>query len=140
MKKNNKLILLCLILSIVLSSCGSLFLPRKQKVTFKTNSDSATVYLDYKKIGKAEEITKKVKKEGPLQVIVREPGHKLGYYCLMPNGRPFAFYPLYLLSFPTIYGPYLDGNTNNTFKYPKIFDLTTTQKIYIEMKQKNTFN
>ena len=83
-----KKLLLFTIVAILFSSCVSMFMTKKQKVTFTTNHSESTTYLDKEELGKGKLIKEKVKKEGVRQVIVRTPGYKDSYAVLTPSRRP----------------------------------------------------
>jgi S1-C subfamily serine protease len=127
--KTTKTLFLLACSMFLFMGCAMIFLPRKQEITFKTSDDKATVFVDNKEIGQGSTITSRIKKNGTQQIVVVSPNYKDNYVVLYPSKRPGAFYPLYTLSCLTYYGMFADGNTNNTFKYNKIQDVSNSVKL-----------
>lgn len=149
-----KLILLST--SIVLfSSCASIFIPKKEKLTINTGQSKATVYVEKEEFGEGSSVTGKVKKEGTKQVVIRTPGFKDQYNVLFPTHRPIAFWPLLIANTGCYYGWMLDAINPKLWSYDKINEFKvndnklvtkTTADKYIEIsniamiiKNKNDF-
>ncbi len=124
-------ILLFIIVTIIFSSCASMFLPKRQKVTFTTNHSESTTYLDKEELGKGKLIKEKVKKEGyAKQVIIRTPGYKDSYGILVPSRRPIAYWPLAVLNvFNLFYGSIFDGISPKTVGYQRLLDTPSDEKL-----------
>lgn len=134
MKKTSILIL---IVPILLTSCASIFLPKNQKVTFKTNDKNSEVYLDNESIGKGKSITTKlnVKKGQSRQIVVEREGYKNQYTVITKERRLIAAYPLCLLSVATFYGIYIDGaNYTKLSSYPREFSLKGIENNKLPLK------
>lgn len=99
------------IISLLFSSCASIWIPKKQKVTFTTGNENAEVYMDKQSIGKGETFTTKInKKEAQSrQIVVRTQGYKDQYAVILKTHRPAAFYPLAILSWCFYYPGYIDA-------------------------------
>jgi S1-C subfamily serine protease len=108
-QKLKTLVLLSLTVAISLSLSGcfaTIFLPKKQKVTFTTNASDNEVYVNKEMVGKGKTFIAKVDKtEGAVnQVVIRKKDAKDVYDVILKKGRPIAFYPLAVLSiYPFIY-------------------------------------
>jgi hypothetical protein len=107
--------------SIVLfSSCATIFIPKKEKLTINTGQSKSTVYIEKEEFGEGSSITGKVKKEGTKQVIIRTPGYKDQYNVLFPTHRPIAFWPLLIANTACYYGWMLDAINPKLISYDKI--------------------
>lgn len=108
---------------VLFSSCASIFLPAKQKVTIVTNNPEATVYIDKEEFGKGSSITGRTKKDGAKQLVIKTPGYKDQYSSIVQTRRPLAFW---LLQIPNpawmfIYGFYWDfGFCTKCSSYEKV--------------------
>lgn len=119
--KITKRISALLILLLALSSCATLFIPKSQKITFITKSDSSVVYLNGQEFGRGEKIIKPIKrKTGNALIVVKTPGHKDIHTVLIQGRRPHAFAPLCILSLATIFGLPFDIHNENLRVYNKI--------------------
>jgi len=110
------------------SSCATLFLPSKQKITIKTPYKDAEVYVDNEKFGEGKKSTNKVVKGEVRDVTivygdeyvqrneVLIPGQKrsAGYYVAQVCNVPFYFI-LYGLWFAI-----MDTKVDKSFSYPKV--------------------
>ncbi len=100
-----KIVSIVFAFSLILASCASIFIPKKQKVTFNTGSSESEVYLDKESIGTGKTFTTKInKKEGQSrQIIIRTKGYKDQYAVIIKTHRPGAYWPLAVLDACTIY-------------------------------------
>ena len=105
---------------VLLSSCASIFIPKKEKLTINTGQSKATVYVEKEEFGEGSSVTGKVKKEGTKQVIIRTPGYKDQYNVLFPTHRPVAFWPLLIANTACYYGWMLDAINPKLISYDKI--------------------
>ncbi len=117
---------------LMLNSCVTVFLAKKQKVTFKTSSEDAVIYLDNEKIGEGTSVTKKIEKgtvrnvtivygDEYLQkneVLVPQRKKSPGYYVCQGLNVPFiaVFYGLYAMV--------LDAKIPKAHKYDKVNSFT----------------
>jgi len=125
-----KKVLLLLLVTITFSSCVSMFMPKKQKITFTTNRSESTTYVDKEEIGKGKLIKEKIKKDGVKQVIVRTPGYKDSYGVLTPSRRPIAYWPLMLLNvFNAFYGVVIDAIPPKNIAYQRALNVDVNDKL-----------
>jgi len=95
-------LLIFTVVSILLTNCNSILLPKHQKVTFNTNSDENEVYLDDELVCKGKPSTTQIdKKVAKGQIVVLRKGYKPFYDVILRTKRPIAFYPLLILGLPT---------------------------------------
>lgn len=129
MMRSNLKALYFFVVACSISSCTMIFLPNKQKITISTTNENAVVYENEYEIGRGKNITTKLKKDGAKQIVVQTPGYKDELVVMLPNKRPSAFYPLYILDFPTFYGPLLTFRVPKTFNYKSDWNLENTYKL-----------
>lgn len=85
------------------SSCAAILLPKKQKVIVQTNSNDTKVYLDDKELGYGSRFNASIDLSNTQgQIIIYKNGDKPVYDYIIKNRRPTGFYPLALISLPTI--------------------------------------
>ena len=119
-----------LLSTIIFSSCATIFIPKKQKVTVNTGQEKAIIYIDKEESGQGGTITARMKKENGKQIIIKTPGYKDQYNVLIPTHRVIAWWPLLILSIPTCLGFLADGNDNpKFFAYDKVNTFTVKEKI-----------
>jgi len=116
-------ILWLLTLTLLLSSCASIILPRKQNVTFNTGNKESVVYVNNVKIGEGKVVKNKIKKKFIEQVVVQTPDYFDTHHCIAGQKHPAAYYPLRALSWFTFYGIFMDGKTGNCYNYPSLIQL-----------------
>jgi S1-C subfamily serine protease len=115
------------ILTLMLNSCVTVFLPNKQKVTILTNSDDAKIYLDNEKFGEGKTATKKIKKGKVYDVAINYGDDYMQYNdVLYPNLKKSAgYYVLQGVNVPfcfVLYGFYavwLDSQIAKSHPFPK---------------------
>lgn len=125
-------ILLFIISTIIFSSCATIFLPKKQKVTFTTKHNESTVYVDKEEIGKGKLMKEKIKKEGyAKQVIVKTPGYKDSYGVLTPSRRQIGYWFLQIPNplFFVYYGFWMDAMMPKNVGYQRVLDLKGDDKL-----------
>jgi S1-C subfamily serine protease len=94
MNKNLKISTAVLLLTLV-TSCASVFIPKRQKVAFKTNNSENEVFLDNEFLGKGKAFNVKIDKTTTTgQIVVTRKGYKSAYDVILKNRRPDAFWPL----------------------------------------------
>jgi S1-C subfamily serine protease len=110
---------------LFLSSCASIFIPAKQKVTFNTGNKDSEVYLDKEMIGEGRTFTVPIdKREGQArQLTIKRKGYKDQYSVIIKTRRPGAFLPLLILDIPTYYGLILDPMNPKCTAFDKIINL-----------------
>jgi S1-C subfamily serine protease len=127
-----KKILLYTLTTVILSSCATIFLPKKQKVTFTTAHNESIVYVEKEEVGKGKLFKSKIKKEGfAKQIIVKTPGYKDTYAVLPPSRRQIGYWflqvpnPMWLV----IYGFYIDAwFTPKNVGYQRMIDIPADDK------------
>jgi len=97
-----KVCLVGLALVMFLNSCTMIFIPKKQKVTFNSTNENSVVYADNKEIGRGQNFTTKVVKDGSKQIVVQTPEYKDENIVITPVKRATAFWPLIAIDSPTI--------------------------------------
>lgn len=122
-------VLLTASLCISLSSCVTVFYPKKQKVTFNTGNKDATVYVDKTEIGKGTLMTEKIEKNGPHQIVVKRPGYKDTYSVILQERRAPGFWVCMLLDLPFVYGLCLDPQIPKGFSYQNQYSLKSEDKL-----------
>ncbi|MEO6903807.1 MAG: serine protease [Bacteroidia bacterium] len=127
-----KKLLLFIPTAVLLSSCASMFMPKKQKVTFTTNNKQAKIYLDKEEIGKGTSTTTKVTKGEGHQIVVQTPGYKDQYAAIVQTHRPIAYWCLQPLNFLNFgYGFLLDPLSYKNASFEKVTDIPIEDKIVI---------
>lgn len=127
-----------------LSSCTAVLIPKKQNVTFYTNSDSTIISNKTVDFGKGKVIEANLERSGFQEVVVQTPGYKDEHVLLIPDRRDPLFYIFGILDLPLIcsgYGSYL-LNGNNTLLYPNeiilankvFFDKRTSEQRYVNIE------
>ncbi len=118
--------------ALLFSSCASIFLPKKQKVTFTTTHKESKIYLEKEEIGTGKIVTEKVKKEGSAkQIIIKTPGYKDTYGVLVPSRRQIAYWflqipnPLWL----GYYGFWWDAINPKCMGYQKVINIPVKDKL-----------
>ncbi|MFO7869249.1 MAG: trypsin-like peptidase domain-containing protein [Bacteroidales bacterium] len=114
-----KKILFALTTLIIFSGCATMLLPRHQPITLKTKNKDAEVYINNEKVGEGSQISKRIRKKGTSQIVVKTPEYKDSYHCLVAHKRPAAYWPLHIISTISIYGIF-EKYAHNCFKYPDI--------------------
>ena len=117
-----------------LSSCTAIFIPKKQNVTFYTDSDSTLISNTTVDFGKGKIIEANLQRSGFQEVVVRTPGYKDEHVLLIPDRRDPLFYFLGVLDLPLIcsgYGSFL-LNGNNTLLYPK--EILLNNKVFFDKR------
>ena len=143
MKTKIKYITFILVISIPLmlfTNCNALLLPKKQKITFNTNSDENEIYLDNELVcqGKANTVkVNKYKVEGQINIVRK--GHKTVYDVILRNRRPYAFVPLLILGLPVSPTGYIVDFTNLKCKSynSKISINLNSEETLLPIKQEN---
>lgn len=126
-----KKIVLLTATSLIFSSCASIFLPRRQKITIKTGQAESIVYLNKEEFGRGSVVVGKVVKDGPKEILVKRPGYKDQHCAIVQDHRPVAYW---LLQIPNpiwmVYvGFFLDGASQKNVSFPKVNDFTQGQKL-----------
>ena len=93
-----KKIIFLLVTSFLFSNCARILVSRKQKITITTSSDSAKIYINNEEFGAGKSATGKIRREGPIQIIVRTPGSKDTYGALVTTKRPTGYWFLFPLN------------------------------------------
>jgi S1-C subfamily serine protease len=117
--------------TILFSSCASIFLPRKQKISIVTGKKEAVVYIANIEFGDGDSIVDKFKKvDDPLQVIIKTPGYKDTYDVLFPTHRPAGYWPLFSLNVANgCLGMMLDVNAPHGGAYKNINRFIVKEKL-----------
>jgi S1-C subfamily serine protease len=84
--------------TILFSSCARIFVPRKQKITLTTNSDSAKIYVNNEEFGTGKISKGKIRRDGPMQIIIKTPGYKDTYDALVSTKRPTSYWIIFPLN------------------------------------------
>ena len=108
------------IFAYLFSGCASIIIPKKQTVTFTTNSSDNEVYVNKEMVGKGKSFSAKVDKTGghSSQVVIRKKDAKDVYDVMLKKGRPIAFYPLATVSTMLYFYPLLwDLASQNCVSY-----------------------
>ena len=126
-----KKIILFSISAALFTSCASIFIPKKEKLTINTGQSKAIVYVEKEEFGEGTSVIGKVKKEGSKQVIIKTPGYKNQYNVLLQTHRPIAFYPLAVLDATCYYGLMLDFINPKLWSYDKVNDFNVSEKLVI---------
>ncbi|MBD0295457.1 MAG: trypsin-like peptidase domain-containing protein [Flavisolibacter sp.] len=115
-----------------LTGCATLFIPKNQKVTIKTQRHNSTVFVNNEEAGKGETIVTRLKKDGAKQVVVQTPGYKDAYYVLVQKKRHAAYWPMVALDLPTaplVYPLLIDAvPMPKFFCFAKVNELSSTYK------------
>lgn len=117
--------------SVLLSSCATIFMPKKQKVTINTGQSDATVYVDKEEFGKGSIVTDKVKKDGAKQVIIKTPGYKDNYHALVQTHRSIGYWVAqpFNLGWFIYYGFFVDAMMPKNMSFDKVNDMTVSDKL-----------
>ncbi len=107
--------LLILIVYFGISSCATIFIPKKQTVSISTGDKTAKVYVENEEIGEGKNVTSKIEKNGVKQVIVKADGRKDAYYLLVPTRKAYAYWPLLILDIPALYPLAIDQLNRSKF-------------------------
>ncbi|MBA3901014.1 MAG: trypsin-like peptidase domain-containing protein [Bacteroidetes bacterium] len=129
-----KKILLLSSLSLLLSGCAAIFLPRNQKVNFTTSHKESKIYADKLLIGEGEDFRSKMRKNGAKQLVLKVPGYKDHNMVLMPYNRSVGYY---LLQIPNplwfvFAGFMVDSEEDKNFQFKK--------ENYLPMPEEYKFN
>lgn len=117
--------------ALMLSSCATIFIPKKQKITFTTTNSESTIYVEKEEIGKGKLVTEKIKKEGyAKQVLVRTPGYKDVYAVLTPSRRQIAYWFLQIPNpiWFVYYGFYFDALMPKNVGYQQVLNIPVEDK------------
>ncbi len=140
-----------LVVIIQLSSCAMILVPKKQKISFKTNNDSTSIYVNNEEQGVGSATTKIVK-NGSKAVVLKTEGYPTQYEMIIANkyqwwALPFCIidFPLYGIGFVEMVMPKMYGYPKvNYFKVlPKLATRTADEKyiqldgIKLDIKNKN---
>jgi len=113
-----KIILLSIVATLMFSSCATVFMGKKQKVTFNSGSSDAEVYLDKEMIGEGSSFIYKInKQEGQSrQLTIKRKGYKDQYAAIIKTRRPIAYWPVKILFIWNFYAWSIDamGYSRNT--------------------------
>ena len=92
-------------ISMLLTNCNTIFLPKRQKLQINTNSDENEVYLDDDLVCKGKSSTIKLNKnEVSGQLVILRKGYKPVYEVLLRTKRPPLYYPFVVLDLASFYG------------------------------------
>lgn len=111
--------------TLLFSSCASIFISKKQTIVFKTGSSDAEVYLGNDVIGEGNSFSSKIdKRYGTQQLLIKRKGYKDQYAAIVKTHRPAAFWFAFPLNIFTIYpGFILDLQTAKNTAFDKNIDL-----------------
>jgi S1-C subfamily serine protease len=93
-----KNLVVLLIACVFFSNCARILVPRKQKITITTNSDSSSIYLNNEEFGTGKSVSGKIRRDGPVQIIVKTPGSKDTYDALVATKRPTSYWLIFPLN------------------------------------------
>jgi S1-C subfamily serine protease len=125
-----KKILIPIVTSALLTSCASIFLPKKHRIEMRTTNPESVVYLNNEEIGKGPLVKTKIKKNGlSQQIVVQTPGYKDNHIALVQNKRPAAYWPLYMLNFLNFYGLFVDHMGPKGVNYQREIELKPSKKL-----------
>ena len=125
-----KKIILLFSVTVILSGCAAIFIPKMQKVTFTTDNKDSKIYVDKEEMGKGKTVTQKVQKNGAKQIIVKTPGFKDTYQAMVQNKRPIAYWCLQPLNFLSVYyGFWIDAMVPKNMIYDKIIKIPNDYKL-----------
>jgi len=117
-------------LSIFLSGCASIFIPKRQKVNFIVKNKDSKIYLDKNEIGNGPSVKEKVEKNGSHQIVVKTPGYKDSYTAMVQCRRPAAYWCLLPLNILNLgYGLMIDGIAPKNVSYSKEVNLEIGEKL-----------
>lgn len=122
---------------LALSSCTAIFIPKKQQVTFYTESDSTLISNTTVDFGKGKIIETELNRSGFQQIVLRTPGYKDERVVLFPDRRDPLFYFVSVLDLPlfcTGYGN-LVLNGNNTLLYPN--EILVSNQVFFDKRTEN---
>ena len=116
-------------MALFFSNCITVFSPKTQNVTIKTNNAKSTVTIDGKKVGTGSIIkTKILRNAKSKQIIVETPGCKTNYHSIVPTKLNDLLIPSLAISIP-FYFPYaLDMINPKTYLYRGTFDAFAGKK------------
>ena len=137
-----KKLVILLSISILLESCATILIPKKQSITFNTSKD-ATIYLNNEEIGKGEKFKTKVEKDAKAkQVVTTSPGYKNEYNVIVPTRRQTGFWVVqpFNLGWLFIYGYYLDFLMPKNHAYPKTFSTSAINKLVYKTAEQKYIN
>jgi serine protease Do len=102
-------LLLFIFVGFQITSCATIFLPRKQKISVITNNSKSKVFIDNTETGEGEIVTSKVKKTKNKQVVITTPGYKNEYKVITPAKTFWLKYPLVMIDLACfLYPAYVD--------------------------------
>ncbi|MBI4931779.1 MAG: trypsin-like peptidase domain-containing protein [Bacteroidetes bacterium] len=125
-----KKIILLLTVTVILSGCAAIFIPKMQKVTFTTDNKDAKIYVDKEEMGKGKSVTQKIQKNGAKQILIKTPGFKDTYQAMVQTKRPIAYWclqPLNLLSL--YYGFWIDSYVPKNLIYDNVVKIPIDYKL-----------
>lgn len=115
-----KIHILTVLISLLLSSCVSIFSSRNSKVTLSSSTEQATIYSENKLLGKGNATSKFKKAEKSQDIVLKKPGYldkNFAFNVQKKNPLRFAN----IISLPTLYGAYyaflLDGTSTKRLQY-----------------------
>jgi hypothetical protein len=92
------------IVSISLTNCNAIFLPKHQTVKINTDSEENEIYLDNEFLCKGKSSTVKINnKTVKGDIVITRKGYKPIYDVIIKTRRPNGFYPLMILGLPTLH-------------------------------------
>jgi S1-C subfamily serine protease len=127
-----KKLLLFISFAVLLSSCASIFMPKKQKVTFTTNNKQAKIFLDKEEVIAGTTCNIKILKGYAHQIVTQAPGYKDNFSVIVPTHRPIAYWcllPLNVFNFG--YGFLLDPLNLKNFAFEKLINIPIDDKIVL---------
>lgn len=112
-------ILAVLLVVIQLSSCAAILVPKKQKVSFKVNNDSTSIYVNNEEQGVGSASTKIVK-EGVKAVVLKTEGYPTQYETIVTNG--YTWWAVPFCTFDCLlYGiGFMEFTMPKMYRYPKV--------------------
>lgn len=113
-------------------SCSAILLPKKQKLTVKTDNDQSSVYVNNVEVAKGKSSLIKIEKKGVQQVVTQTPGYKDEYTVLVPYKKDPLHFPLRVLSLACFVMPwYIESSmpSEKTFMYNKEQKLSSKSKL-----------
>ena len=114
--------LLLVIISVCISSCATIFYPKRQNIYINTGNKDAKVYIDKTESGKGTIVTEKVEKNGAHQIVIKAPGYKDTYAAILQSKRAPGFWVCIAL----------DAPFSLLFGYPLILDFAVPKAMSYE--------
>ncbi len=116
--------------ALLLSSCATVFLPKKQAVKFSVSNEKTEVYINKELVSEGStSFTTRVRKDGAIkQIVTRTPGYKDENLVLIPYRMSTGYYLYQIPNIPLLYGLLADAANPKCRAYSRQFEIDVNKK------------